>query len=256
MPAVASVLSVVSAVGSLLTAWRLYASGLGLKYRVFVAFLVFWALCAAGQLFLSRDPDAYQKFWVVTQAVSLVLYVWVVIEFMGLILFRHRGFYTAGRWAMVAGILVSVLISAAALIPKITAEMPQRTRILGYSYAAERAVDFSLAIFLLLMLSLLNFYAVPLSRNVLVHAVVYTIFFISSSLAMFLWTLFGLKHLETVNLVTMTVNCVCMLAWLLLLSPEGEEARVKAPWYDPEQEQRILAHLDSLNATLLKIARK
>ena len=256
MPTAAFILSVVSAVGSALAAWRLHASGLGRKYRVFFYFLVFWACCSVGQFSLSLTSGAYQKFWVVTQAMSLVFYIWVVVELMGLILERHRGFYTAGRWAMYVGVLVAAVISMASLLPHITPEMPQRTRVLGYCFAAERAVDFSLAIFLLLMLSLLNFYAVPLSRNVLVHAVTYTIFFISSSLHTILRSLFGLKHMQTTSAMQMIVNCACVLIWFFFLSPKGEEARVKAPWYDAEQERRILSHLDSLNATLLNIGHK
>jgi hypothetical protein len=41
-----------------------------------------------------------------------------------------------------------------------------------------------------------------------------------------------------------------------VLNVKGEETPVKQPWFAPEQEERILAHLDALNATLLKVAKK
>jgi hypothetical protein len=256
MPDVATLLEGVSAVGYAALAWRLYAVGLAPKYRVFFIFVIYAAAHGIVASCLDYESDAYFWFWIVTQPAILILYIWVVTELIGLVLARHKGFHTAGRWAMYAGITVSAIISTATLLPKITPELPQKTQYLSYFLAAERAVDLSLAIFLVLMVALLNFYAFPLTRNVIVHAVVYTIFFVSSSLWTILRNVFGLKYDVSVSNALMTVSCLCILAWLFLLSPKGEEVRVKAPWYGPEQEERLLSHLDNLDAALLKIARK
>jgi hypothetical protein len=256
MPDVASVLGGCTAVAYGLLALRLYTAGLARKYKVFFAFVIFHTFYVPLSLVLNQGSDVYFWFWVYTQPVALILYIWVVTELIGLVLARHRGFYTAGRWAMYAGIAVSAVISAATLLPKITPEMPQDTKRLWFCFAAERAVDFSLAIFLVLMVALLNFYAVPLSRNVLVHAVVFTMFFISSSLWTILRNVFGLKYVQPLDTALTAITLACILAWLFFLSPHGEEARVKAPWYGPEQEERILSQLDTINAALLKMARK
>jgi UPF0716 family protein affecting phage T7 exclusion len=256
MPDIGSVLGGISAVGYVLLAWRLHTAGLARKYRVFSVYVAYAAVWSCVMPFLKQDSAPYFWFWLITQPVSLILYIWVVTELIGLVLARHEGFYTAGRWAMYAGITISAVVSAATLLPKITPEISQGTRILWYCFAAERAVDFSLAIFLLLMVALLNFYAVPLNRNVIVHAVVYTIFFLSNSLWAVLRNVLGLKNSGSVDTVMMAVSCACIMAWLFLLSPAGEEVKVRAPWYDPDQEARILSHLDSLNTALLKIAQK
>jgi hypothetical protein len=256
MPDVASVLGGSISVACGLLALRLYTAGLARKYKIFFAFIIFHALCVPLSLVLNQESDAYFWFWVCTQPIALILYIWVVTELIELVLARHRGFFTAGRWAMYAGVTVSVIVSLATLLPKMTPEAPQGTKVLWYCFAAERAVDFSLAIFLVLMVALLNFYAVPLSRNVLVHAVVFTMFFISSSLWTILRNVFGLRYQDSVNTALTAITFACVLAWLFFLSPQGEEAHVKAPWYGPEQEERILSQLDSINAALLKIAQK
>jgi hypothetical protein len=256
MPDVASVLGGCTAVACGLLALRLYTAGLAHKYKIFFVFVIFHTLYVPLSLVLDQGSDAYFWFWVYTQPLVLVLYIWVVTELIRLVLARHRGFYTAGRWAMYVGITVSAVISAATLLPKMTPEMPQKTKYLWYCFAAERAVDFSLAIFLVLMVALLNLYAVPLSRNVLVHAVVFTMFFISSSLCTILRNVFWLKYQDSVNTALTAITLACILAWLVFLSPQGEEASVKAPWYGPEQEERILSQLDTINAALLKMARK
>jgi hypothetical protein len=122
--------------------------------------------------------------------------------------------------------------------------------------STERGLDFSLAIFLILMLLLLNMYTVPLSRNVVLHVVIYTVYFLSGAMGMILRTFFGLKFVAATDAASLAAPCGCVLAWLFLLTPEGEEARVKLPWFGAEQEERILHQLDALNATLLKVARK
>ena len=44
------------------------------------------------------------------------------------------------------------------------------------------------------MMFLLSWYTVPLSRNVVVHAVIYTVFFLSSELGLMLRSVFGLEE--------------------------------------------------------------
>jgi uncharacterized membrane protein len=193
---------------------------------------------------------------VAIQPVAWFLYIRMVFELYRLILERHKGLYTLGRWAMYAGIAVSVTISALTLLPHITPQMPQVSKGVAYFTAGERGVDCSLAIFLLFMMFLLSWYAVPLCRNVVVHAVIYTVFFLSSTLHLLLHGVFGLKNIDALNTVMTAMSSVCVLAWFFLLSRSGEKVRVKLPWIGPEQEERILSQLDSMNAALLRTARK
>jgi energy-converting hydrogenase Eha subunit A len=152
---------------------------------------------------------------------------------------------------------VSVAVSAISMIQKTTPQMPQRSEwAIGLIIATERGLDFSLAIFLILMLFALNWYTVPLSRNVVAHSVIYTLFFLAGGMSMILRTLFGLKNLHAVDTGAMAATCACFLAWFFLLSAKGEETPVTQRWFAPEQEERILLHLDALNANLLKVTKK
>jgi hypothetical protein len=253
--ALVSYLPALSALGAALTVLKLLKTRLYLRYRVFLAYLVFHALCLSLALVLDPSSRAYFLLWVFSQ-LSWLFYIGMVFELYRLILERHKGLYTLGRWAMYAGIVVSVTISALALLPRITPQMAQVSKFMGYAVAGERGVDFSLAIFLLLMMFLLTWYTVPLSRNVVSHAVIYTVFFLSSEMGLILKSVFGFRNIGMLNNGLMAMSAACTLAWFFLLSRNGEEARVKLPWIDPEQERRILYQLDSLNATLLKAARK
>lgn len=250
-----AILQILSAVCTALLAARLYLNGLASRYRIFFVYVVFRFLYLLPLPFLRANSAAYFYYLVFTEPIVWLLYVGVVIELYRLILERHRGLYTLGRRAMFVVMAISVAISLAALAAEIPAER-QSSKVIGLVLAGERAFDLSLALFLLLMLVFLNLYTVPLSRNVVVHAVVFTVFFLSNTLTMVLRTVFGMKYANELNLALMGLSSACSLAWLFFLTPAGEHLRARPPWFSREREERILWQLDSLNAMLVKAGRK
>ena len=246
----------VSLLGAGLTALKLFRSGLYRRYRFFFVYLVSlvpYGICLLG---LDVHSGLYQKFWAVTAPLFWLLYILVVFELCGLILEKHKGLYTLGRWAMYLGVVVAVTLSVLSLVPHITPATPQESTIMGYILATERGVDFSLAIFILLILLFLSRYPVPLSRNVVVHSVVFSLFFLSNTLVMLLYSVFGLHVNSEINLFLMGVCSACMVAWLVLLNAKGEKVRVSNLHFGRGDEERILHQLDSLNDTLLRASHK
>jgi hypothetical protein len=57
-----------------------------------------------------------------------------------------------------------------------------------------------------------------------------------------------------VNTIMLGVSTASVLAWLTLLRTSGEEVRQAPMPFGQEHESRLLAHLDSLNAALLRAA--
>ncbi|MGB7723243.1 MAG: hypothetical protein WBL65_25315 [Bryobacteraceae bacterium] len=246
----------VSLLGAGLTALKLFRSGLYRRYRFFFVYLVSlvpYGICLLG---LDVHSGLYQKFWAVTAPLFWLLYILVVFELCGLILEKHKGLYTLGRWAMYLGVVVAVTLSVLSLVPHITPATPQESAIMGYILATERGVDFSLAIFILLILLFLSRYPVPLSRNVVVHSVVFSLFFLSNTLVMLLYSVFGLHVNSEINLFLMGISSACLVAWLVLLNAKGERVRVRTLHFGRGDEERILHQLDSLNDTLLRASHK
>ena len=246
----------ISLLGAGLTALKLFKSGLYRRYRFFFFYLVSLVPYGICLLVLDVNSGLYQKFWTVTTPLFWLFYILVVFELCGLILEKHKGLYTLGRWAMYLAMAVSVTVSVLSLLPRITPAMPQQTRIMGYFYAIERGVDFSLAIFILLILFFLTRYPVPLSRNVVVHAVVFSLFFLSSTLVVILHSVFGLHLKNEVDMFLTGTSCACLVAWLVLLNAKGEKVRVSTLHFGRGDEERILHQLDSLNDTLLRASHK
>ena len=236
---------------------KLFATGLFRRYRSLSAYLVFYFLYTIGLLIVGdvRSP-LYMKYWVISEPLLWLFYVLTILELYSLVLEKHPGLYTLGKWFLYTGLFVSILISGLTLLPHLEFGRIQRSAILSYFYPIERGLDFSLLVFLLFILILLTRYPVPLSRNVVIHSITYSVFFFSNALAMFARVVFGLALSRTVSTFALGVSTVCSMIWFFLLTPGGEHALVRIPWIGPQHEGQILSHLDSLNAAMLKISRK
>jgi hypothetical protein len=246
---------VVSGVLAALVAGKLYTTGLHRRYRAFFWYMLFRIVEGVWPNFIDIKSGLYAWVWVFTEPISLFLYILVVLELARLVLENHQGLYTLGRWSIYFGMAISVVLSILSLLPRIKPNMTQRSKYMGYVFALDRAVTLCMAIFLILMLFLISRYPVKLSRNVLLHACLYTLFFICNTLDFILARVFGLPHYAAIDTSRMIVACLCLLCWFLFLSPEGEEAQRQVLHYSPEHEERLLYQLDAINTTMLKISR-
>jgi hypothetical protein len=246
----------VSLLGSALTAIKLFRSGLYRRYRVFFWYFLFRVPNGIWPLVFPIKSALYFWLYVITDPLNWIFYILVVRELVGLVLEKYKGLYTLGRWAMYFSLAVSVTLSILSLLPRFTPTTPQRSKGIPLLLATDRGVTFSLAIFLVLMVFFVSRYPVSLGRNVVVHTVLYTTFFLSNTLSGLLKSVFGLRQYALADTALMGVAAACVFAWFFLLSPQGEEVQVNLPSYGPESEKRILLHLDALNRTLLKVSRK
>jgi hypothetical protein len=247
---------VVSLSGSGLTAFRLFRSGLNRRYRIFFWYFLFRVPYGILPLVFPTNSSLYFWLFVITDPINWAFYILVVREMVGLVLEKYKGLYTLGRWAMYFSLAVSVTLSILSLLPRFKPATPQQSKGIPLLLATDRGMTLALAIFLVLMLFLVSRYPVSLGRNVVVHAVLYTTFFLSNTLSGLLKSVFGLSLYAAADTGLSAVASACVFAWLFLLSPEGEEVQVNLPSYGPESERRILLHLDALNRTLLKVSQK
>lgn len=250
---------ILSVIGAVLTVIKLWKTGLYRKYRFLFFYFLFRIPNTIWPLFFNDFFDTqatlYYQLWIATEPVTWFFHTAVVLELYHLVLQKHKGLYTLGRWALFAGVGTSLTISLVSLIPRMTLSMTQQSKTMFWYLATERGFMLGLAIFLLFMMGFLVLYTVPISRNVKMHARIYTIFFVSNYLAFLLRSLFGYEANPVTNGIGQFVSMACVFAWLFLLGPKGEEVKTSVPVIGPEQERRVLQHLDALNATLLKASR-
>ena len=247
-----SCLQAVLVLGSMLMVLMLYRSGLIRRYPIFFALFIFRIPNGIWPLFLETSAPLYQRMWVLTEPIGLAFYVLMVVELYKLVLEKYKGLYTLGRWALYVSLAISVSISAISLLPQIKPSLPQQSKVMFYMLATQRGVDTGLAIFIVLILCFLSLFPVKLSRNVRVHALVFSIFFLSHTFMTLMRSLFGLHLADAVNTVLLGVTAASVVAWLTLLRAAGEDTGREPALYGQEEESRLLMHLDSLNAALLR----
>lgn len=256
MPSILTILWGLSIVANGVAAWRLYQLHLHRVYRFFFAYLTF---AAARSLTLFALPsgvsgNTYAIIYFLTAPILWLFYALVVLELYSLVLRNYAGIHSLGRWTLYGALFFSVAVSILALIPSAGNDA---SRLLFWCTTVERGVVFSLVIFLLLILLFLAIYPVALGRNILVHSVVYTIFFLGISMMILIRNVVGHEIMHQLNTVVLLMNLACYAGWIFFLTHEGENriTTLRHNW-TPSEEQRLIDQLNHINATLMRAASK
>ncbi len=241
---------------------RMWLSGLHKRYSFFFVFVIFRAArtvsLATAEAVASRPfaSNAYAYTYLSTQPILWVLYVLVLLELYGLVLEDYKGLASFGRWVVTGGLAVALLVSALTVGPDLNAYA--QYPLLRYSSVIDRAVQSGLVIFLLFIMGFLALYPITLRRNVIVHCIVYAIYFLNGAAVSLIQNVTDSKTLRMfANLPLAGVSLACIVTWLVLLNRKGEEVKVdRRPQWQPGDEAHLIDQLTSINAALLRAGRR
>jgi hypothetical protein len=238
----------------------LVARFIGLKlvqeYRFFLSYLVFNTVRSVFAWSFTKDSAAYRYIWAFTQPVVWVLYVLVVLELCALIFKEYRGIQALGRWTVLGSLSASIFLSTILVLPTWMGSSERFFSLQRY-FMVERGIDFALVLLLLLLLAFLVIFPIQLSRNVIVHSVLYSIFFMSGSIGLLILNLTGYGRRVTVSTALIGISVLCLIGWITLVSRAGETKMVAIrSQMQPADEERLIGQLASINATLLRASKK
>jgi|SRR5579872_2348507 len=232
---------------------RIFHLKLAHRYRFFVTYLALNTTRSLVAWSFSPLSPIYRGIWKITEPVIWVLYVLGVLEVCFLIFEDYRGIRSVSRWTIYGGLAISTFVSTATLRTGATAK---DSWIQPY-LMIERGIDLALVVYLLLILAFLALVPIPLSRNVVIHCVLYSIFFISNALGILIVNLIGYRLGRVTSTSLMGISVLCLAAWLTLLRQDGEaKMMVSRKTWTSSDEERLLAQLDTINATLLGAGRR
>lgn len=255
-PALESALWTLNICAEILTAIRLYSIGQHRTYRFFFIFLIFQFIQSL--LLVPFSPKSASYAWIHfgTEPLLWLLYVLVAVEVYSLVFRNYRGIYTVGRWALCISLAISGLVSILVLIPS-WLRLYQPSPMQFFLPMVERGLALSLVLFLFLILLLLCWYPIPLSRNLVIHCVVYAVFFLSDTMMIMIRNLVSWESYVAVNTIFLALGGLCYAAWIVLLTRRGED-KVIVVRHDikPSDEERLITQLNAINATLLRTARR
>jgi hypothetical protein len=234
----------------------LWHSGL---YRVYRFFFLYSALRVVQRAVLfpfEPNTNTYALIYLFSEPLFWLLYVLIVLELYGLVLRRHPGIATLGRWAITGGLFLSLLISVLTLFPDLSNPV-QKFPVLLYFGVLQRAIMSALLVFLLLISGVLVWYPVPLTRNALVYCIGYAVYFLSTSLGALVRNVSGPTVTRTVNTIQLGIWSACVLIWILFLNRSGEAKTVViGHLWQPSEAERLVGQLEAINSNILRTLRK
>lgn len=230
---------------------RMWLAGLHKVYVCFFGYLVLELLQTLIPVLVPLRSRFYVDLYAASQALIVVFYALVVLELYSKVLGDLPGIAgTAHRYIKVVLVLAIVI----AVLP-LHLE-PAKTTALGYVLSFEQTIMLSLVLFVLLVTAFLVYYPVPLGRNVIVYSMGYSVFFLTRATFSLMINL-GRNWGRELSSVVMAVSVACLIFWIFALSRAGETRRVVVGHqWNPGDDQRLLAQLNAINASLLRSARK
>jgi hypothetical protein len=239
----------------LLLVGSLFRLHLARNYRFFLAFLIFDSVRSVVMWFYSPGSVVYRSLWRTTEPVIWLLYVLVVLELCSLVFKDYLGIHALGRWIVYGSLVLSVLLSAVTVLPTwmhSTEDAFSMQRFL----MVERGIDFAIVLLLLLLLAFLVLFPIQLRRNVIVHSVLFAVFFTTNSMGILIVNLTSYRHGIAVSTCLLGVSVLCIIGWLILMTREGEQTIMAIRHPVPVDESRLVAQLAEINATLMRASKQ
>jgi hypothetical protein len=240
-------------------ATKFAVSGLWRRYKFFTTYVaVECGLGLTGLLIRSSSrPDAnkiYAWLYVLTEPITWILQFLALLEIYNLVLKPHRGIATLGRWALTAGLGISVILSGLTLGWNLELKGPP---LLEQYLVVARFVTGTLLVFVLLIIVFLVYFPVSLNRNTVLHCGVFAAYFFIKTVSLTVRNVMGVEYTSIENLTKATFVSLCFLVWIVFLNRRGETEIVKAGHgSNPDDEARLLRQLDAINDTLLSSSKK
>jgi hypothetical protein len=238
---------------------RIYYLGLAKRYSVLVisgAFYVVRTLALFACQWADHPRNAYAWTWVITEPLLWVVYVWLALDLYALVLQDYKGLQTVGRWIFLIALPVAILVSGLSVLPPWRSPT-ERVPVVSYVALGNRGIMFSLLVFILLTLFFLSWYPISLSRNIVIHHIVYMVYLTAHTMAYLVRNVQGDAVNHSTNVAMLVMTLLCFSAWAFLLSRAGEFKKVVLRHqFSPDEEQRLVNQLTAINSSLLRATRK
>jgi hypothetical protein len=221
-------------------------------YIWFFFFLCFEILRSVVLLPISPKTNLYAWLFLTSQPILWLVYILVVLELYSLAFAGYKGIASLSRWVVAASLGVAVGVSALTLSADL-ARPTGRYKVLVYYSVVERGLVFSLVVFLLLITLFLLWFPISIRRNLVLHAGLYSLYFLSSTFTLFVRNVAGYQTTPAINAVLLLIDIVCIGEWLWRFDKAGEAepASFRKSW-QPEDEERLLRQMEALNSTILR----
>jgi hypothetical protein len=253
---VAKVFALAGILGQVILLWRLRRFGIGRAYRAFSIYLLTHTVEAALLFPLDPSTNLYGYIFFLFVPLRCLVAFLAIQELYGLVLARYSGIETLSRRVIQAGLLVAFLLSGISLYPEMSSGGGRFPILLAF-HAFERAFSTALLLFMFCLTVFVLWFPVPLTRNTVLHTIVFAVSFGANSILFLIRGVLGEEPLMLLSALYVAIHCACLVAWILFLVPGGETApSLLGHRWSAEERHRLVGQLDAINHSLARLARK
>jgi hypothetical protein len=231
--------------------WRLYDNALARKFKFFLAYLIFAFFRSIALLPLYTHVSLYNNAWTLTAPVMWFCYIAVVVEWYSLLTRQYPSLSTLGRWTLYGALVIS---SGASLVT--LALFWKGTPLVIRPSMIQRGVTLSLAIFLLIITILLRRYPLYFTQNLFYHGVICLAVFWTDSIISLGLQIADPVSARLLDRASLALGAGYYLSWAFLLTRSGELQVKVLHNSNSAAEQRLVAQLSRLNASILRFSHK
>jgi hypothetical protein len=235
---------------------RLILSGLFRTYLWFFSYLLASFLESVVLVIVPYSTDAWAKIYMAGQSIKVILSVLVVLELFKLALVSQPALAAFGRKAAVY--VSAFALIAAALGLAIDRSVPHgQSPILHRFFVMQRTLDFSVAIFLLVIAWFVMWFPVQVKSNVAVYTLGFVVYFLADLFSLLAQNLLPFRFIGYANTGMLCFSFLCLTAWLLGIRREGEErTTVVGHGWNPAASADLTDQLRAINDALGRLARR
>jgi|GEM_PF-3328371 len=236
---------------------RLFTNGLLLRYRAFACLATVLAIRNVVLYLVSGKAVVFFWTWLTTEPVVVLLYVLSVFELYSLALQRYEGIRTYSRRLLLLAMIIASLVSVVSIFPDLEFNAFPESQWYLLVNVIRRGVYTSLLGFLVLLVSFISVFPIKLSRNTILHVVVFSAWFLFHTGSILVMNFGGPDIIPVVNLIAVIAAVLTAVVWGLFLSPVGEgvQSAVRSKM-SKEQAALLLDKLNSINESLANSQRR
>jgi len=251
LPPEQQLLVLLQAFALIVLTFRIWQTGLYSVYSYFFGYLLADVVQIVMLAVVPFDSVTYRNGWLITEAIIVCFYVLVVLELYSIVLQDLAGIATVSRRYL------KVAVSLAIMVSLLMVGLERNYgKLVAHMLTFERALTFSLVLFILLIMLFLVYYPVPLKRNVLAYTIGYVAYFLTKATSIFIHNL-GYYWNRVFSDTLIAASTACFLFWCFALTRRGEtKTAVIGHQWNAADEERVLDQLKAINANLLRVARK
>jgi len=237
-------------------ALRMVASGLFRAYPFFSSYIAFELIRSVNNLWIPRNTDVYAEVYFLTQPVAWILNALTVWEVFRATLKSHPGISTLGRRTLLIAVSCATAVAVLSLMVAANLPISPFTPLERY-ILLERVIYSSLLVLILTLVGFLAFFPVPLSRNAMWHASLFAGYLFIRTTLWIVRNMVGPEFTAALNMIMSGTVLGLVAAWTIVLTADGEKKTIlSSRRADKAHEERLMAQLDRINATLIASGRK